>query len=386
MKKSFLTFLVIFLGACISLHGCDSVDPLEEPIINYPSLITDKAVIEDKLRNDSQWFGIAGIERTPGGRLYSTYETGGTIEPVTGNYSVLLMSDDDGDTWEPLAVVYRENAASQNPGLWIDPAGKLWFTAPVTEEGAHLGKTVYAYICESPDMTPPVFEEPRIIAPGMKLNKPTVTSDGRWLFPVSVLSSYDVTVPGFEGKRNDYAYVYESLDEGKTFSIIGYADMPNQSWHAHMILEKSDGSLNMYIRTTYGIALSQSFDGGRTWTYGVNSGIPGPNARFHIRRLRSGRVLMINHHNFVGRNNMTALLSDDDGETWPYTLLLDGRNGVSYPDAIEADDGFIYVTYDYLRYGPDRTILMAKITEEDILAGSMVHDGSYLKKVIHRPY
>ena len=32
-------------------------------------------------------------------------------------------------------------------------------------------------------------------------------------------------------------------------------------------------------------------------------------------------------------------------KTFPYKLLLDERE-VSYPDAKEADDGFIYVTYD----------------------------------------
>ena len=214
------------------------------------------------------------------------------------------------------------------------------------------------------------------------MNKPTVTSDNRWLFPVSIQDFFDVKVPGFEDKRSDYAYVYESIDQGETFEIIGYADASNRIFDEHMILEKNDGSLNMYIRTWYGIGLSQSIDGGRTWTFGVNSGIPGPCSRFHIRRLRSGRVLLINHHNFVGRSHMTAMLSDDDGLTWPHKLLLDERVGVSYPDAVETEDGFIYVTYDYLRFDPGKEILMAKITEEDILVGSLINNDSYLKKVI----
>lgn len=79
---------------------------------------------------------------------------------------------------------------------------------------------------------------------------------------------------------------------------------------------------------------------------------------------------------------MTAMLSDDDGLTWPHKLLLDERNGVSYPDAMETEDGFMYVTYDYLRFGPDREILMAKITEDDILTGKLVNNDSYMKKVI----
>ena len=46
---------------------------------------------------------------------------------------------------------------------------------------------------------------------------------------------------------------------------------------------------------------------------------------------------MINHKDFTGRNNLTAFLSEDGGKTWPYTLLLDARSGVSYPDVIESN-------------------------------------------------
>lgn len=77
-------------------------------------------------------------------------------------------------------------------------------------------------------------------------------------------------------------------------------------------------------------------------------------------------IFGINHYNFdqridlddimnqgnvkswKGRSHLTAMLSEDDGETWPYTLLLDERNEVSYPDAKEADNGYIYVTRDKL--------------------------------------
>ena len=40
-----------------------------------------------------------------------------------------------------------------------------------------------------------------------------------------------------------------------------------------------------------------------------------------------------NVKSWKGRSHLTALLSEDDGQTWPYYLLLDERNEVSYPDA-----------------------------------------------------
>jgi hypothetical protein len=60
-----------------------------------------------------------------------------------------------------------------------------------------------------------------------------------------------------------------------------------------------------------------------------------------------------------------AFLSADDGRTWSGGLLLDQREGVSYPDAAQGADGTIYVIYDYDRRGA-REILMARFSEEDI--------------------
>ena len=65
---------------------------------------------------------------------------------------------------------------------------------------------------------------------------------------------------------------------------------------------------------------------------------------------------------------MTALLSDDEGKTWPHRLLLDDRSQVSYPDAVETDEGKLYIIYDRGR-ASDREILLAVTNETDIVAG-----------------
>lgn len=109
--------------------------------------------------------------------------------------------------------------------------------------------------------------------------------------------------------------------------------------------------------------------------------------------------MLVNHDNYSssptnpqGRNNLTALLSDDECKTWKYKLLLDERDQVSYPDVTEADDGFIYVTYDRERgcgkksmdeaCSEAREILFAKVCEKDIMAGELVNPDSKLKCVI----
>jgi hypothetical protein len=150
----------------------------------------------------------------------------------------------------------------------------------------------------------------------------------------------------------------------------------------------------MLIRTNYGVAKSLSFDGGLTWSDAVDSGINGPHSRFFIRRLNDGNMILVNHYNFTGRNNLTAMISDDEGETWQGFLMIDERDNVSYPDAVQVKDGSIYIIYDRCRgtkakslsdvLKEPREILMAKVSVEDILAGKIVDSGSYLKRIVNK--
>jgi len=85
-------------------------------------------------------------------------------------------------------------------------------------------------------------------------------------------------------------------------------------------------------------------------------------------------------------------LSEDDGKTWKYQMMIDERDWVSYPDAVEAEDGYIYIVYDRERggsslkttYAQAREILMAKITEEDIIAGGVKTEGSELRILVSK--
>jgi hypothetical protein len=70
-------------------------------------------------------------------------------------------------------------------------------------------------------------------------------------------------------------------------------------------------------------------------------------------------------------------LSEDDGKTWPYELLLDEREKVSYPDGFQSADGRIFIQYDRCRIGGE--ILMSVFREEDIIAGKTVSHGTVLK-------
>ncbi len=355
-------------------------------------LITDKAKLKEFSSEYRIWQGIPGIEATKNGRIFASFYGGGTDEEP-GNYCMLVKSEDGENFSEPIAVAYWEEGRCFDSCVWIDPLGRLWFIWSVMPR-----KGVYASICENPDAEELTWGDVFFIGHEIMLNKPTVLSSGEWLFPLAVWDMDAMRLPTaltyYDSDEETGAFVYRSTDNGVTFERLGSADAENRQFDEHMVLELKDGRLAMYIRTRYGIGVSYSDDKGKTWSACENSGLGGPGSRFHIRRLRSGRILLINHVNFHKRDHLTALLSEDEGKTWKYSLLLDERDNVSYPDVAEGEDGYLYITYDRERgagllslddvYAQAREILYAKITEQDIIAGQLVSEQSRVRCVISK--
>ncbi len=153
-----------------------------------------------------------------------------------------------------------------------------------------------------------------------------------------------------------------------------------------MLVERKDGGLWLLVRTRYGIGEAASKDGGKTWSEVADTGIPHTDSRFFIRRLASGRLLLVRHNSpgpKLGRSHLAAFLSEDDGRTWDGGLMLDERAGVSYPDGVQAPDDSIRVIYDYNRT-TEKQIFMARFTEEDILKRRLVSAAGKLQIQINR--
>jgi len=360
-------------------------------------LITNKLELPKYTAEHRLWQGIPGIEVTKKGRIYSTFYSGGTNEG-SQNFVVVEISDDDGRSFsDPIAVAFKKEGRCYDPVLWIDPVGRLWFTWAYASEKEESG--VFGAICEDPDARTPSWSEVFFIGKYVMMNKPTVLSTGEWLFPIAVwdpkIKMFGLPPEDYGHKREESgAFVYQSVDHQTEFRRLGGVVAPRRTFDEHMVIELRDGGLMMLIRTEYGIGVSYSYDAGNTWTPAEKTKLGGPNSRFFIRRLRSGRMLLINHYQHRDRDHLTALLSEDDGKTWSHSLLLDERANVSYPDAVEAENGSIYVTYDRERgaarrnleacQNDAREILFAKITEEDILAGKLISPDSRLKCVISK--
>lgn len=353
-------------------------------------LITDPEKLQEYTSEKRNWQGIPGIEVTQKGRIFAAFYSGGITEDV-GNYSLLVRSDDGGKTWsEPIAIAYAGvKSRAYDPCIWIDPQERLWFFYAVMPEHRQMG-----VCCGDPDADVLTWGEERVIGHDVMLNKPIVLKNGNWLLPIAVWRN-GVKVNFESPNTPKLSFVYESRDNGESFTRLGGADVPNRSFDEHMLLERKDGSLLMFVRLMKGIGRSESFDGGKTWTAGEDTGLGGPNSRFFLGRLQSGNVILINHAVSDTRSWLTAYLSEDDGETFPMSLLLDDRPDISYPDLKQTADGLIYVIYDRERgaiYQKMRIpsekmakeILFCTFREEDIRAGKIVSLNAKLRQVISR--
>ena len=339
---------------------------------------------------------VIGIDRTPKGRLWAAWVAGGDSEK---GFFCAATSDDDGRTWsEPRLVIDPVDAPNGLArralvgNFWTDPTGRLWLFYDQSL-GYFDGRAgVWATTCDNPDADEPTWSKPRRLANGATLNKPVVLKSGAWLLPVS-LWPRDKIKPASLGElfhdldAERMAHIYESTDQGKTWTRRGGALFPKSQFDEHMFVELKDGRLWMLARTNYGIAESFSADQGRTWSEPQASTIGHASARFHLRRLASGRLLLVKHGKIEERtpkrSHLTAYVSDDEGRTWRGGLMLDERTGVSYPDGFQHPDGTYYIIYDHNR-ASDREILLARFTEDDVLAGKFQSPRSAERNMVHK--
>lgn len=362
----YLVFLWVLCGP--PLHAAD------DPALTPPVINTDPG---PKYADATRIFqGIPGIERAANGRLWAVWYAGGPDEPGEGpgNYVVLVTSADDGKTWSgPKLVIDPPGPVrAYDPCLWHAPDGRLWLFWAQSYQWWDGRSGVWAIVTAQSGDDTLRWSPPRRLCNGIMMNKPTVLSTGEWLLPAAVWArpaDKDAAHRHDLGKENG-ANVHVSRDKGETWSLRGQVHVPKRVFDEHMVVERRDGSLWMFVRAAYGIGESSSTDGGKSWTPGRESTVPQVNARFFLRRLKSGKLLLVTHEppDKKTRSHLIAHLSDDDGKTWDGGLMIDERAGVSYPDGTQAPDGTIYLIYDFART-KEKQILMATFTEDDVVAG-----------------
>ena len=172
-------------------------------------------------------------------------------------------------------------------------------------------------------------------------------------------------------------------DFGKTWSfsnpLVGVANI-----QASMAL-KSDGTITAFMRDNgpppnrhY---VSESKDGGFTWSDVIKSDVVNPGSGSDIVTLVNGNWVLAYNDEEDGRYSLAVSLSEDEGKTWKYTRHIeldlnknrDKRDKFSYPSIIQGKDGMIHVIYSLHKYNTlpndDDTIKYIRFSEEWIKAG-----------------
>ncbi len=173
---------------------------------------------------------------------------------------------------------------------------------------------------------------------------------------------------------------YSSTDDGRTWNASNLIDLGGRGHHGGVteptLTELPDGRLWMLIRTNWGEFWSAySHDGGRFWRIIQPSGIAASSAPGFMKRLQSGRLLLVWNRPFPEgksewklsggdglwsetpvsnhRDELSLALSDDDGETWSDPVVIarsrvpsDSKQNrwIAYPYVFEHKPGELWLT------------------------------------------
>jgi len=327
--------------------------------------------------------GVPSLAVSPrNGRLWVTFYGGVTPGEDSNSYVPLMTSADGGRTWKTVCVAEPEKGRRVfDAGLWVSPDGTLRWTLtsracrPVAtdnlkpyagDEGdPKTDRLLMATIgAEDEPAAMPQFTQ---VADGVMMCKPAVLRDGTWLLPVA------------HWQEEPSACFFATADAGRTFVLRGGVSVfpkENRRYDEHTIAELGNGDLLTFIRCKGNPSYmeSVSHDGGRTWADAKKARFENTSSRHFLRRLKSGRLLLVKNGPIdkdVGRKELTAFVSEDDGATWKGGLVIDARDNVSYPDGDQAADGTIHVVYDRDRLGAQE-VLVAAFREEDVMSGKAV--------------
>lgn len=359
-KRTLLRYIV-FVFTLFSLNSYSQSDMV---FLNPPKVITDPGQYYKYSEESRKFTGISSMAVSRNGRMWVTWYAGPTPNEDDNNYVIVSTSDNEGKSWEEVLVIDpdgRGPVRAFDPEIWIAPDNTLWlfWAQTILFDGTVAG--VWAMNTKDVEKKYPAWSEPKRLTDGIMMCKPTVLKNGDWVLPVSTWMDTDYSAKAFV-----------TTDQGKTWELRGGCDVPQKEriFDEHMFVEKEDGTLWMWIRIRSGFGESFSNDGGKTWSEMKIMPIKHPSSRFFVRRLQSGNLLLVKNgpmEYLTTRSHLMAFISQDDGKTWSRGLLLDERALVSYPDGQQAEDGTIYITYDYNRYS-DKEIYITSFTEEDVLA------------------
>ena len=108
---------------------------------------------------------------------------------------------------------------------------------------------------------------------------------------------------------------------------------------------------------------SESQDGGKTWSEGVDSEFRNPNSAIDFLKLKERNLLLIFNDSMSSRTPLVAALSKDNDKSWPFqrNIAAEPKQSYAHPSAVQTPDGNIYVVYT----SDSRTVIHHAVFDEE---------------------
>ena len=337
--------VLICLGV---LAGTSVMVRAQDPVPKPVSGITTEKVFGPETKT-GDYKHPSCITQLTNGDLYLAYYGGaGEYAASTVVYGSRRAAGSD-DWSEPVVIASNPFRSLGNPVVWQGPDGVLWLfyvtrfgetwstsriKGKISRDGGQTWSDSFVLSLEEGTMV---------------RNQPIVLHNGDYLLPV-----YHETGADTEFTGADTTSRFLRMKAGSTEWVAsGIIKSPKGNLQPG-IVQVTDNRLIAYCRragdynpTTKGwLVYSESNDGGHTWSEGIDSAFPNPNAAIDLKNLADSHILLVYNDSMSDRTPLTAAISTDGGKTFPHRRnIAEGEGAFSYPTAIEASDGKIHVIF-----------------------------------------
>lgn len=247
----------------------------------------------------------------------------------------------------PKRIADTPDRADGNGVIWQEPGGAAWLFY-VVRYGETWSDSVIKYKYSRDNAQTWTDSELLTFEKGMMVrSQPIPLGNGDFLLPIYHEVGDDKESVGAES-ASLFARFHQKTKTW-TFSNQVHSRLGNIQ---PSVVRLDDKHLIAYCRRGGGygpladgfIVKTESHDGGTTWSPGVDTEFPNPNAAVDLIRLKNGHLALIYNDNNQGqRNPLTMRVSTDNGKTWPEArnIFNNPKDEAAYPFIVQTSDGRI---------------------------------------------